>query len=140
MLQLSIFSQEVHLKDNIWGVLSMVTFTSEYNEDWGIEIQKPNLSPVAMRLNGKEIEVSGYIIPLTGKIAQSHFMLSAFPYNMCFFCGKAGPETAMQVFMKDSKKVKFSEEKVKIKGILRINPKDASSLLYSLEDAILIDE
>jgi hypothetical protein len=66
-------------------------------------------------------------------------MLSKFPQSTCFFCGKAGPETAMQVFMKDNKKVKISERKVRVKGTLLINPKDASSLLYTLENAIIFE-
>ena len=104
-----------------------------------LETKKPRISAVVDKLDGKEIEVEGYIIPLTGQVTQSHFMLSKFPQSTCFFCGKAGPETAMQVFMKDNKKVKISERKVRVKGTLLINPKDASSLLYTLENAIIFE-
>lgn len=124
---------------SIWGTLGMVSFKTEYDAEFGIEVKKPSVSPVAMMMNGKTIEVEGYYIALTAKTAQSHFMLSKFTQNMCFFCGKAGPETAMQVFMKDAKKVAFTEDKIKVKGILRISPKDANSLLYTLEDAIVIN-
>lgn len=124
---------------SVWGTLGMVTFKTEYDAEFGIEIKKPNVSPVAMMMNGKTIEVEGYYIALTAKTAQSHFMLSKFTQNMCFFCGKAGPETAMQVFMKDARKVAYTDDKIKVKGILRISPKDANSLLYTLEDAIVIN-
>jgi hypothetical protein len=89
-------------------------------------------------LEGTEIEVDGYIIPLNGKVEQNHFMLSKFTNNMCFFCGKAGPETAMQVFLANKKKVAFSDDKIRVKGILRINTNDASGLLYTLENATII--
>lgn len=124
---------------DMWTTLGMVTFESIYDPEFMIEIKKPKISSTVEKLDGKQIEVEGYIIPLSGQITQSHFMLSKFPQSTCFFCGKAGPETAMQVFMKDNKKVKISERKVRIKGNLLINPKDASSLLYTLEDATIFE-
>lgn len=133
---LSLSAQSIgHQSKDIWWTLGLVTYQTTYDPEFMIEIKKPKLSPVAEKLDGTDIEVDGYIIPLTGQISQSHFMLSKFPQNTCFFCGKAGPESAMQVFMKNNKKVKITERKVKVTGRLMINPKDASSLLYTLEDA-----
>ncbi len=128
---------QMESKEN-WNTLGMVTITKEYDESMGMEIQKPIVGIIAQQLDGKEVELSGFIIPLTGKLAQSHFMLSRYPQSMCFFCGKAGPETAAQVFMKDKKKVEFTEDKVTIKGILRINATDMNNLLYTLDQAELI--
>ncbi len=124
---------------SVWATLGLVRFETIYDPEFMIEVKKPRISQVVEKMDGTEIEVEGYIIPLTGQVTQSHFMLSKFPQSTCFFCGKAGPETAMQVFMKDNKKVKISERKVKVKGKLIVNPKDASSLLYTLEDAILFE-
>lgn len=123
---------------NAWNTLSMVTFKSEFDPSIGMEIKKPTVQNPALKLNGTEITIEGYFIPLDGKNAQSHFMLSKYTQNMCYFCGKAGPETAMQVFMANSKKVKYSDEKIKLTGTLRINQNDPNSLLYTLEDATLI--
>lgn len=116
----------------------MVTFKQAYDDVYGVLVSKAEVSPIVMALNGKEIEVEGYFIPLTGKIGQSHFMLSALPQNICFFCGGAGPETAMEVYMKDGVKMEYSDEKVKVRGILNVNAKDAMSLLYTLQDAVKI--
>lgn len=116
----------------------MVTFQKEYDENMGFEIEIPKVGVLAKALEGKEIEIEGFIIPLVGKVKQSHFMLSLYPANMCFFCGAAGPETAMQVFMDADKKVPYSDDKIRIKGILRINEKDINSLLYTLENAKLL--
>jgi hypothetical protein len=122
-----------------WNTLSMVTYQREFDESFGIDIEKPILNPIVRTLEGKEIEVEGYIIPLTGKIEQSHFMLSRYPQSMCFFCGKAGPESAAQVFTKDGKKIAFTDKKIKVRGILRINVTDITNLLYTLEDGVIID-
>jgi hypothetical protein len=123
-----------------WGMLSMVNVQSAYNADYGYEVQTITVSPLVQSLENTDIELEGYIVPLSGKVEQSHFMLSSLPINMCFFCGKAGPETAIQVFMRNNKKVAFSEEKIKIKGRLIVNPNNQNEILYTLEDATLIKE
>lgn len=122
-----------------WNMLSMVTFERTFDEEFGIDVEKPMISPIIQAMDGKEIELEGYIIPLTGKIEQSHFMLSKFTQSMCFFCGKAGPETAAQVFTKDGKKIPFTDEKVRVRGILRVNVTDVTSLLYTIENGVMID-
>jgi hypothetical protein len=134
-LSLDISAQPV---SGTWATLSLVTFDRQFNEDFGMEIEVPRVSPAVRALEGKEIEVNGYIIPLDGKREQSHVMLSAFPQSTCFFCGKAGPESAMQAFMKGGKKLRYTDEKVTLKGILRVNEKDITSLLYTMEDAVLV--
>lgn len=123
---------------DLWNTLSRVTFTSVFDPNLLMEISKIKLSPAVEELNNTTIEIEGFMIPLTGQTMQSHFMLSKYPQSTCFFCGKAGPETAMQVFMDGGKKVRISERKVKVQGTLLVNPTDANSLLYSLEKAIII--
>ena len=124
-------------KEN-WNTLGMVTIATEYDQALGMEVEKPTVSIIAQQLDGKEVTLSGFIIPLSGTLAQSHFMLSRYPQSMCFFCGKAGPETAAQVFTKGKEKVTFTEDKVTVKGILRINATDMNNLLYTLDQAELI--
>ncbi len=124
---------------DLWVTLSLVTFQSIYDPEFAMEIKKPKVSAAVEKLDGTQIEIEGYIIPLTGQVTQSHFMLSKFPQSTCFFCGKAGPESAMQVFMKDNVKIKISERKVRVKGTLLVNPKDVNSLLYTMEDGVVIE-
>ncbi len=131
-------SVEAQLLD-VWSTLAMVDKKKEFNVDYGYEIEKISVTPLVQALENTEIEVNGYIIPLSGKGKQSHFMLSSLPANMCFFCGKAGPETAMQVFMKGGKKVAYSDNKIKIKGRLIINPNSENEILYTLDQAEMIN-
>lgn len=122
-----------------WATLSLVSTTTSFDAAYGIEVKKVKVSPAVKAMQGTELEVDGYIIPLSGKLAQNHFMLSKFSEKMCFFCGKAGPETAMQVFLAGGKKIPYTDEKIKVKGILRINENDPSGLLYTLEAAQILE-
>ena len=124
---------------NHWGTLSMVTINKTIDPEFGLETYETSFNPLVTALDGKEIELDGYIIPITGQVEQNHFMFSKFPQNMCFFCGKAGPESAMQVFLKGSDTVAFTTDKIKLKGTLKIFQDNSSGLIYALESAELID-
>ncbi len=127
-------------KQNPWLSLAMVEKENTYDEFLGMEIIKAVPMLPAQKLDGEELILSGYMIALSAKTeAESHFMFSRYPQNMCFFCGAAGPESAMQVFMKDGKKIKHSKDKVKVKGRLQIQKNDASGLIYFLLDAELVE-
>ena len=115
----------------------MVTVESTYDPEFGIETVQTEVNPIVQAMDGTRITIEGYIIPLTGQIAQSHFMFSRFPQNMCFFCGKAGPESAMQVFMRENKKLNYSSDKIRLEGDLKIFNDQSSGLIYALEDAIV---
>lgn len=134
----SLFAFQLVGQSNTWNSLSLVTKTKTYDPNYGMDIEKLEPSLIALQLNNTKVEISGYIIPLTGKVEQSHFMFSRYPQNMCFFCGKAGPESAMQVFTKNEKKLKFTQDKIKLTGNLQINHDEASGLLYTLRDAEII--
>jgi len=138
MLLLSLGSHCIAQGSPIWQTLGMVDKESTYDESLGMTVDKITVGFMPKSYQGQEIEIDGYIIPLTGKTSQSHFMLSLFPANMCFFCGAAGPETAMQVFMANDKKVKFTDNKISVKGVLRINEQNSNGLLYTLEEAVIL--
>lgn len=122
-----------------WQTLSMVHLESKFDDMMGMVVKTATPTAVAETLDGKEIEIRGYIIALDVKAAQSHFMFSRYPQNMCFFCGAAGPESAMQVFTENDKKIDYTSDKVVIKGMLNIQKGDPTGLIYTLTDASLVE-
>ena len=123
--------------ENVWSTLSKVTYIKKYDEFLGFKVDVPVFAPDVESLDGKEVTLLGYIIPVEGYKSHQEFIFSAFPYNMCFFCGGAGPETVMEV--QASQPVKYQAEALKLKGILRLNNEDINSLMYALEDAIKVE-
>jgi len=120
---------------NHWQTLAMVSKEKTYDEVWGIEMEKVKPTAIAETLRNKEIEIRGYMIALDVKRKQSHFMFSRYPQNMCFFCGAAGPESAMQVFLGNGAALDHTTEKVVLKGILKIQEGDPTGLIYTLTQA-----
>ena len=121
-----------------WRTLSKITFKKVYDELMGFKVDMPVFSDQIKELEGKEITIKGYIVPTEGYKSHTEFILSAFPYSMCFFCGGAGPETVMEVESLEG--VKFSADPIILKGILRLNDNDINRLMYKLEQATIIEE
>lgn len=136
LLSSSIIAQN---SSSMWGTLSMVTIEKEFDAEFGIETIKTDIGPLVQAMDGKDIELEGYIIPLTGQVEQNHFMFSRYPLNMCFFCGKAGPESAAQVFLANEKKVAYTSDKIKVSGRLKVYNDQSSGLIYTIEEGEIIN-
>ena len=118
-----------------WNTLAMVDKESKFDDMMGMVVTTARPQPIAQALQGQEVEIRGYIIALDPKAKLKHFMFSRYPQNMCFFCGAAGPESAMQVFLKAGDEIQFTSEKVNVKGTLNIQAGDPSGLIYTLQNA-----
>ena len=123
---------------NTWKTLSKITFKKVYDELMGFKVDMPVFSDQIKELEGEEITIKGYIVPTEGYKSHTEFILSAFPYNMCFFCGGAGPETVMEVESLDG--VKFTADPITMRGILRLNDSDINKLMFKLEEARIVED
>lgn len=130
-------TQPLHAQDKAWKTLSKITFKKEYNEMMGFKVDVPVFSEDVQNLEGKKIDIRGYIIPVEGYKGHREFIFSAYPYNMCFFCGGAGPETVMEVFAKEP--IEYTAEPITIRGTLQLNSDDINRLIYILNDVVKVD-
>ncbi|MEK6475972.1 hypothetical protein WJR50_00510 [Catalinimonas sp. 4WD22] len=131
------FSKAQQAIDNkIWKALSGVTYT--ITEDEYGELYVPKFSEEAKAMEGKEVTVPGYIIPFEGLFKPDHVIVSSLPLASCFFCGSGGPETVMEVYLKEP--IDYTEAIVAFKGKLKLNDEDYEQLMYILEDAEMVGE
>ena len=125
--------QPAQAQDKVWKTLSKITFKKEYNEMMGFKVDVPVFSEEVKALEGKEVTIRGYIIPVEGYKGHKEFIFSAYPYDMCFFCGGAGPETVMEVFADES--IEYTAEPITIRGKLELNSDDINRLIYAMKGA-----
>ena len=130
-------NNDLQAQDNIWKTLSKLTYKKQYDEMLGFKVDVPVFSDEIKKLEGKEVVIQGYIIPVEGYKSHKEFIFSAYPYNMCFFCGGAGPETVMEIVAK--KPVPYTADPIKLKGRLELNATDINRLMYALRDAELVE-
>jgi hypothetical protein len=116
---------------NYWNELADVSFYVKPVD--GYEIELPKFGNRAIALQGKKISVKGYLIPLSESGRDSRYMLSSMPFSSCFFCGAAGPETVIELLLKQ--KIKFSENAIVVEGVLVLNDKNIDRHMYILKDA-----
>lgn len=116
-----------------WDQLRDVSYREVYIEEMGVYYDLPQFGESVRKLDGKQIYISGYVIPVD--VAANYYVLSAFPFAACFFCGGAGPESVMDVELLNQR-VRFNtDDRVTFRGTLRLNDSDMYKMTYVLEDA-----
>lgn len=119
-----------------WKQLAEVDFEMRYFKAYDLNIMAPIFGKSPKAFEGKEIIISGYVLPLD----INDFVLSQNPYASCFFCGGAGPETIVELQLKPEAARHFRMDQwMTFKGILRLNHSDPYHFIYILERAELIN-
>lgn len=122
-----------------WKILAQVEFEEKYNEEVQAYVPYPKFEPIVQALDGKEIIIQGYLIPVDESGSDdSILVLSANPFSSCFFCGAAGPESVMDIMLKEKLKGIKTDRVATFKGRLKLNDSDLYYLNYILEDAELV--
>ncbi|NJM79565.1 MAG: hypothetical protein HC854_08060 [Flavobacterium sp.] len=93
----------------------------------------PVVNPKLKALQGKQVQLSGFIIPIDNK----NYAISKNVFAACFFCGKSGPETLAGIkFKGDLPKLK-TDQYVTLKGTFRYNQDDVEDWIYHIENAVI---
>lgn len=123
---------------DLWALFSKTRFVEKLNRQFSMYFLYPAFPPELEALEGKEVELSGFYIPLEVSNA-SMLVLSKFPMAECFFCGGAGPESVAVVYLKEkpSKRLKM-DNILKVKGKLELNENDVEELNFIIRDAHIL--
>ena len=121
-----------------WEVLRDVTFKKKWYAEESVYMLYPTFGQNVQKLNGKTVELTGYVLPVD--LEAGVYVLSAFPYSACFFCGGAGPESVVSLkFKKTGKKFK-TDERRSFQGTFKLNADNIYELNYILADAEMIEQ
>lgn len=120
-----------------WETLRDVTFKKKWYAEESVYMLYPTFGQSIHKLSGKTVDLTGYILPVD--LEANVYVLSAFPYSACFFCGGAGPESVVSLkFKKTGKKFKTDERRT-FRGTFKLNADNIYELNYILADAELLD-
>ncbi len=115
-----------------WKTLALVSFKNTKDKN-GHPIEQPVFSETLKKIDNNRIQLTGYILPLSDLGSQSNFVFSQLPYNSCYFCGGAGPETIIEVNMTEA--IRFTEDKITLEGTFELNQSDPDHLMYILNQS-----
>lgn len=120
-----------------WEALRDVTFKKKWYAEESVYMLYPTFGPAVQKMNGKPVELTGYVLPVD--LESNVYVLSAFPYSACFFCGGAGPESVVSLkFKKAGRKFKTDERRT-FRGTLKLNADNIYELNYIIADAEMVD-
>ncbi len=115
-----------------WETLLDAKFKYTYDVEQDIWYNKPQFNKQVQKLEGKEVIVQGFMVPVD--VTGDTYVLSAFPYSACFFCGAAGKESVMEIRMKDNEQNFKMDQMLTFKGKFDLVD-DVYGLMYLLEEA-----
>ncbi len=118
-----------------WDQLADVTWAETYIDSLGYNQIQGTFGEEIRGLHGKEITISGYVIPLDAMGLS--YALSKSSFASCFFCGQAGPETVMDlnVTPRSIKAHRQKEMLLTFTGILLVRESNDTGLHYTLDQA-----
>jgi hypothetical protein len=112
-----------------WSVVTETTLDRHY---------RPTFAGYLKELDGKRIQLSGFMQPLGDDHELSSFLLIEYPVG-CWYC--EAPETTgiVLVEMPGGKTRHFTRAQVRVTGRLTLNATDPENFLYILQDAKVVE-
>lgn len=117
-----------------WRTLTDVEFKDVYVDELDAYYWKPTFGPTVKALEGKEVYITGYIIPVD--YDEDFYVISRYPFANCFFCGGAGPESVVDLRFKGKTRRYETDERLTFKGVFALNANDIYQMNYILEGAV----
>jgi uncharacterized protein len=115
-------------KDPMWNVLAK-TKTSLDKVKWHYSAEHPE---EIKALVGKEVTISGFMLPLEATEKFKHFIISKRTPT-CGFCPPGEPNEIVEVFMTDP--VSWDEDTIKVKGTFELVNNAQLGLFFKLSNA-----
>ncbi len=117
-----------------WKTLTDVQFKDIYVKELDAYYWKPTFGPSIKALEGKEVFITGYVIPVD--FDANFYVVSRYPYANCFFCGGGGPESVVDLRFPAKHPAYKTDDRKTFKGKLKLNGDDVYQMNYILEGAV----
>jgi hypothetical protein len=114
--------------DNMWKVFGKC----KVHRDKKKYTYSIDYTPEVKAMEGKQITVSGFMLPLESSDKFKHFLLSKRTPT-CFFCPPGEPNEIVEVFTK--KPVKWDEGIVVVTGTMKFTSNPELGLFFQMKDA-----
>ena len=116
-------------EDPLWKSFSQCKLKA--NKDYSYDI---SYLPKVKSMAGKEVTISGFMLPLEAKQKSGHFLLERRAPT-CAFCPPGEPNEIMEVFA--SKPMTWEENLVTLSGTLILPNDGKKGIFFQLKDAVV---
>ncbi|MBK1441800.1 hypothetical protein JHJ32_17505 [Parapedobacter sp. ISTM3] len=108
------------MMNDTWETINKLMYKVTYKDNQ--TIYTPHFPDELKAIDKQTVTLPGYLVPMQGGRDHETFMLSVLPIMQCMFCGQGDIPPMVEIFMKKGTKVRFTEEPIKIRGRVRLNP------------------
>ena len=115
-------------EDPLWKNFSQCKLKA--NKDFSYEI---TYLPGVKAMNGREVTISGFMLPLEAKPKSNHFLLERRAPT-CAFCPPGEPNEVMEVFSRQP--MAWEENLVTMSGTLILPNDSKKGIFFQLKDAV----
>jgi hypothetical protein len=124
--------QEKPIRIN-WERLTDVSFKSSFSKELQLDIMFPVFGKEIKKLAGKELIITGYMVPLDVK--KNLYAVSRYNFSSCFFCGAAGVESVVSIKFATKTRRFRTDEYCTIQGRMELNDTNVNDFIYIFRDA-----
>lgn len=121
-----------------WNDLADYDFEMRFDSISELYFRYPLFSDVVKEMEAEDVYITGYLIPVD--VEAGYYVLSAYPYANCFFCGAAGPESVIELDLKPGHRRFKTDERLTFKGRFALNSVDIYQLSYQMKEAELYEK
>lgn len=107
------------MMNDTWEIINKLMYKVTYKDNQ--TLYTPHFPDELKAIDKKAVTLPGYLVPMNGGRDHETFMLSVLPIMQCMFCGQGDIPPMVEIFMKKGKKVRFTEEPIKVRGTVRLN-------------------
>jgi len=108
------------MMNSTWETINKLMYKVTHQDNK--TVYTPHFPDELKAIDKKKVVLPGYLVPINGGRDHETFMLSVLPVMQCMFCGQGDIPPMVEIFMKKGKKVRFTEEPIKITGTIHLNP------------------
>ena len=102
----------------------------ENKTSWEMEF-----GPEVKKLDGKDIQINGFMMPLETTMEQKHFILSMLPLDGCQFCAPGTQSQFIEVKVAGNKGIEYTMQPIEVSGTLELLPEAPMGVYFLIKDA-----
>lgn len=133
--------EKTHLQDHkplmnqIWETFDTLMY--KVTNEKGRKVYTPYFPPQLASLEGKSVQLKGYMVSMQTGFRHNLFMLSVLPIHQCMFCGQDNIPALVDIVLHEGKKERISDHSVTVKRITFLNRDDRKRLEIRIVDALI---
>ena len=108
------------MMNETWEIINQLMYKVEYEDKAGEPTITPLFPDALKALQGNQVSLQGYLVPIASSRTHQRFMLSVLPIFQCMFCGQGEIPPMVEVVLA-GEPIPFTEVPLIVNGEVYLN-------------------